>query len=81
MPSPAWIVAGEVRMAGKNLHVVPALDGGWSVRKSGTSRASKIFDTQDDAMRYGQTLAAKESSDLYVHKANGAVTAHESYKK
>ena len=68
-------------MAKNSRHVVPSSAGGWSVRKTGASKASKNFDNQADAISYAKELAKKDKSDLYVHGRSGAVRDHTSYKK
>ncbi|NMW21429.1 MAG: DUF2188 domain-containing protein [Chlorobiaceae bacterium] len=59
-------------------HVVPR-QGGWAVKKSGASRASKVFDTQEDAITYGRSQAKKESGELYVHRKDGTILKRDSY--
>lgn len=63
----------------KNRHVVPNSHGGWSVRVSGATRASRVFYTQAEAMQYGRALAKKDGGVLYVHKHDGTVIGRESY--
>lgn len=66
-------------MAKKNSsHVVPR-DSGWAVKKEGASRASKVFDTQDDAIKYAREQARKDKSELYVHKRDGTIRERNSY--
>jgi hypothetical protein len=55
-------------------HVVPTLDERWSVRKSGASRASRIFDKKADAVAYAKSQALREHSALYIHGNDGMVT-------
>ncbi len=59
-------------------HVVPRLEG-WAVKKSGASRASRVFDTQEDAIKYGRSQAKKESGVLYVHRRDGTILDRDSY--
>jgi len=54
-------------------HVAPTLDNRWSVRKSGASRASRIFDRKVDAIAYAKSHALKEHTDLYIHGKDGMV--------
>jgi hypothetical protein len=68
-------------MAKNSRHVVPSSTGGWSVRRSGASRASKNFDKQADAVNYAKTLAKKDKTDLYVHGKSGKIRDHTSYKQ
>jgi len=62
----------------KGTHVVPR-DNGWAVRKEGASRASKIFTTQADAVKYARELAQKEKAELYVHRRDGTIRERSSY--
>ena len=54
-------------------HVSPHRNGGWSVRKTASVKATKVFDKQGEAIKFGKTLARKKSSDLYVHSRDGLV--------
>jgi Uncharacterized protein conserved in bacteria (DUF2188) len=63
----------------KARHVVPNPGGGWSVRHSGASRASKVFDKQADAVRYGREIAQKERTELYVHRSDGTIKLKDSF--
>jgi uncharacterized protein YdaT len=63
----------------KDQHVVPSSSGGWAVRRTGAERASKVFETQQEAVRHARTIAKKERSELYVHKKDGTIRARDSY--
>jgi hypothetical protein len=65
-------------MAKKSNHVVPS-SLGWSVRKSGSQKASRIFDTKDKAVQYGRMLSKGEKTELYIHKSNGMIQDRNSY--
>ncbi len=65
-------------MAKKSNHVVP-LSTGWIVRKSGSVRASRTFDTKEKALEYAHKLSRKEKTALYIHKSNGMVQHRKSY--
>jgi len=60
-------------------HVMPGQAGGWSVRKGGASRASKVFDTQAEAIDYAKILAKKNGSELYIHAKDGTIRDKKSY--
>jgi hypothetical protein len=60
-------------------HVVPNLRGGWSVRRSGAVRASRLFDTQEQAVEYARTVAKKERAELYIHRRDGTISRKDSY--
>jgi hypothetical protein len=66
-------------MTKKYRHVVAHPSGGWSVHRAGASRASRIFSTQADAVRYGKEIARQERTDLYVHRRDGTVKEKDSY--
>ena len=65
-------------MAKKSNHVVPSTSG-WSVKKSGASKASKTFDTKKKAVEYGRQLSKNEKTELYIHKKNGIIQEKNSY--
>lgn len=62
-------------------HVTPNLSGGWLVRKRGSSRASRNFDTQAEAVSYGRALAKKEGTELYIHGRDGSIKNKTSYRE
>lgn len=62
----------------KSNHVVPSKSG-WSVKKSGSSRASRSFDTKDRAVTYAKNLSRTEKTELYIHKKNGMIQNKNSY--
>jgi uncharacterized protein YdaT len=66
-------------MAKTSQHVVPHPKGGWSVRQSGASRATRVFANQSDAVRFAQKVAREERTELYVHRKDGTVRQKDSY--
>ena len=64
---------------GHKQHVVPDRRGGWSVRRAGADRATRVFSTKGDAVAYARDLAKKAGSELYVHAKDGAVRDKETY--
>jgi hypothetical protein len=60
-------------MTQNSRHVAPTLDNRWSVRRSGASRASRIFDKKAEAVAYAKTQALREHTDLYIHGKDGMV--------
>jgi hypothetical protein len=65
-------------MAKKSNHVVPS-SSGWSVKKSGSVRASRTFDSKDKAVKYGRELSKNEKTELYIHNGNGMIQNRNSY--
>ncbi len=68
----------ESTMPLKGQHVVPR-NGKWAVRKSGSSKATKIFETQKQAISEGRRLAKSQHTELYIHGRNGRVRGRDSY--
>jgi hypothetical protein len=66
-------------MAKKTHHVVPAPTGGWSVRKGGAARASKLFATKKEAESYGRKLSVREGSELVIHRSDGTIQRKDSH--
>jgi hypothetical protein len=63
----------------KARHVTPNPNGGWSVRKTGASRATRVFETQADAVKFGQRVAKQERTELYVHRSDGTIRTKDTY--
>lgn len=62
-----------------NKHVTSRPDGRWAVRESGAERASKVFDTQKEAVKFARTSAKNEGTEIYVHQRDGRIIGRESY--
>lgn len=60
-------------------HVVANFNGGWSVRREGSDRAQRVFNTQKEAIEYARNLSKKERNDLIVHSKNGRIQSKNSY--
>jgi len=60
-------------------HVVRNPKGGWSVRESGASRATRVFDSQADAVRFAKELSKRQGGDLFVHRSDGRIRERDSY--
>ncbi|HUG60438.1 MAG TPA: DUF2188 domain-containing protein [Methylomirabilota bacterium] len=65
-------------MPRKAQHVVPH-DGGWSVRKSGASRATSTHRTQAEAIDAATEIARNQKTELYIHGADGRIRERNSY--
>jgi hypothetical protein len=64
--------------AKKGQHVVPAPDG-WSVRKAGSSRATRTYSTQQDAISAATQIARNQRTEVYVHGRDGRIRERNSY--
>jgi hypothetical protein len=65
-------------MPKKGLHVSPR-GGKWSVRRTGASRATKIFDTQSDAITEARKIAKNQRTELYIHGRDGRIRERDTY--
>ena len=59
--------------AKKSHHVVKNPSGGWSVKKSGASRASSTFDTQKDAVSSAKKISQNQGTKVVVHGRDGRI--------
>ena len=60
-------------------HVVPSGTGGWAVKNSGATRASRTFETQQQAVTYARDAAKKVGTELYIHGRDGTIKDKRSY--
>jgi hypothetical protein len=65
----------------KSHHVMPALDGGWSVKRTGSARASKHFPTKAAAESWGRMQSIKDRSELVIHRRDGTIARKDSHGK
>lgn len=66
-------------MPRKTQHVVPAKQGGWDVKKGGSSKATKHFEIKSEAVSYGKGVSKNQNAELVVHKKNGRIQNPNSY--
>ncbi len=45
----------------------------WRVRKEGSSKTIKYFDTQAEAIKYAEELADKNDTSVVIHKLDGSI--------
>lgn len=65
-------------MATKSQHVVPRGDG-WAVKAAGSTRVTKVFDTQRDAINAARRIAQNQRAELVVHGRDGRIREKRSY--
>lgn len=68
----------ELKMEKQSNQVIPT-HAGWVVKKSRSTRASRVFETKDKAVEYAEKLSKKEKTDLYIHEKNGMVRDRKSF--
>ena len=64
---------------GKNQHVTPRKDGLWQVKGGGNSRATKLTETQQEAITLARDIAINQKSELVIHGKNGRIREKNSY--
>lgn len=65
-------------MSKKNQHVVPRGDS-WAVQGAGNNRATRVVDTQRQAIRIATEIAENQQSELIVHGQDGKINWRNSY--
>lgn len=68
-------------MAKPIYHVIPNLSKGWSVTRSGATRAVKRFETKEAAIEYARGLSLSQEAELFVHRKDGTITERDSYNQ
>jgi len=63
---------------GKNQHVVPH-NGDWAVKGAGNEKATKVVETQKEAIEIAKEIAKNQESELFIHKENGQIRDRNSY--
>ncbi|MGP1451787.1 MAG: DUF2188 domain-containing protein [Metamycoplasmataceae bacterium] len=52
----------------------------WQIKGVGRDRATKIFDTQKEAIDYAKVMVKDNEGTYLVHKATGPIRVGQSYK-
>lgn len=64
----------------KQHHVVPHARG-WAIHKAGTSRAYRVFETKQEAVKMATDMAKRMKTELVIHNQDGAIGEKNSYGK
>lgn len=62
----------------KNQHVTKRGDG-WAVKGAGNIRATKVHDTQREAIDHARDIAKRSGSEVVIHDRDGLIRAKDSY--
>jgi len=73
------LILDDVTMPRTSYHVIPNPNGGWSVKKEGSHRASKKFETKDSAVCYAREISRDRKTELYIHNKDGRISDRRSY--
>ena len=63
---------------GKNQHVTKHGDG-WQVKGAGNQRATKVVDTQKQAIEVAKEIAKHQKSEVVIHGRDGKIRDSDSY--
>lgn len=63
---------------GKNQHVVKHPDG-WAIKGAGNVRATKVVETQTEAIQIAREIAINQESELLIHGRNGRIREKNSF--
>lgn len=63
---------------GKNQHVVPN-GKQWAVKGAGNDKATKIVDTQKEAIKIAREIAINQQSELIIHRTDGTIRDKDSF--
>lgn len=64
---------------GKNQHVVPNKDGGWSVKGAGNSKSTANTETKKEAEKIARDIAKNQGSEVVIHGKDGKIQDKDSY--
>lgn len=65
---------------GKNQHVVPK-DGQWAVKGEGNEKATRVVETQKQAIEIAKQISKNQESEMFIHKRNGQIRERNTYGK
>ena len=72
-------VSTGVIVTTQNQYWVSPHDKGWSLKRAGSSKASKIYTTKAEALAAGRAQAIKNGAELVGQKRNGQINLKNSY--
>ena len=60
-------------------HVVPNPEGGWDIRRGGSSRSSGHFDVKKDAVGRAREISRNAETELKIHNRDGRIAQSDSH--
>ena len=68
-------------MANKNNYSTTKHDDGWAVKREGTSRATTVYENQEDAWTEARRRARGAGGEAYLQGRDGRIRARNTYGK
>lgn len=65
-------------MSKKNQHVVPHAEK-WAVKGEKNEKATKVVDTQAQAIKIARKIAINKQSEVVIHRKDGKIRDKDSY--
>jgi len=65
-------------MSKKNQHVVPHGEA-WAVKGAGNSKATKVVNTQAEAIEIAREIAINQKSEVVIHRPDGRIRDKDSF--
>ncbi len=62
----------------KNQHVLPRGED-WVVKGAGNKAATRVVNTQADAIKIAREIAINQQSEVVIHRPNGQIRDKDSY--
>lgn len=60
-------------------HIVHNPNGGWDIKKGGSSRSSGHFDRKSDAVDKGREISRNQRTEFYIHGRDGKIQQKDSH--
>jgi hypothetical protein len=63
----------------KSHHIVPNPNGGWDVKRGGSTRASGHAETKAEAVEIGREISKNQGTELVFHDKKGVIQGADSH--
>jgi hypothetical protein len=60
-------------------HVVPNPEGGWDVKRGGGEKASRHFETKQEAIEGGREISRNQGTEFIIHNRDGRISQSDSH--
>ena len=61
-------------------HVLPGKKRGWDVKKGGSGKVIRHFDTKPEAVTFARQIARNQGVELVIHKRDGTVQGIDDFR-